>query len=152
MNLELREKTKKAAKTEATATTTRHIDFFKVSINPNIFIMDTPGILQPKIECNDVGLKMSVCGNIKDKIVGKRMICDYLLYQLNKNEYLDYVQVFKTKDKLFELDNLVKVISENYKIQDKNNVFDLILKNFSLGKLGKVTFDDQRDFSINNIL
>jgi len=151
MNLELREVNKKTAKTEATATTTRHIDFFKVNENPNIYIMDTPGIIMPKIDNNDIGLKLSVCGNIKDKIVGKQMICEYLLYLLNRYDYLEYIKVFKTEEKVTSLDTLLRIISKEFKITDKNNACDLILKNFQLGKLGKVTLDNENSTSLNKL-
>ena len=151
MNLELRETNKKVAKTEATATTTRHIDYFKVNNNPNIYIMDTPGIIMPKIENNDTGLKLSICGNIKEKIVGKQLIFEYLLYLLNKNDYFDYMKVLKTETQVNDPEKFIKLLMDNYKITDKNNAFDFTFKLFSNGDLGKVTFDDLGDIKGSSI-
>ncbi len=104
--------------------------------------MDSPGIIQPKIYDNNISLKLSICGNIKEKIVGKKLICEYLLHLLNKNNYLDYVKELKTKEKVVSIDKLIKIVSENYNILETNNAFDFVLTRFYAGKLGKVTFDE----------
>jgi ribosome biogenesis GTPase A len=46
---------------------TKHQTWIK--INDEFFIMDTPGILWPKFEDQIVGLKLAMCGSIKDEIL-----------------------------------------------------------------------------------
>jgi ribosome biogenesis GTPase A len=140
---ELSEKTVKSAKTGAIATTTRNVDSFKVNLEPLIFIIDTPGIMPPKIYNNETGLKLSVCGNIKDKIAGKDTICDYLLYSLNKLNLHSYVKAFRMKEPTDNIEELVSHIFKEFQIQNKNNAFDFIMKYFQQGKLGKITFDEK---------
>jgi ribosome biogenesis GTPase A len=141
---ELTENTKKTAKSGIHPTTTRHIDYFKVNLQPLIYIMDTPGIMPPKIYNVESGLKLSICGNIKDKIAGKDLIADYLLYTLNKSQInvKEYLKVFRMKEPTDDLNELIKHISEEFKITTTNNVYDFFIKYFKEGKLGKITFDE----------
>lgn len=53
---------------------TRNLFGFKVNLSPLAWMVDTPGLMVPNIEDNEVGLKLSLVGCVKDKIVGKQMI------------------------------------------------------------------------------
>ena len=64
---------------------TKTITGFKIISDPATYIIDTPGIIVPKIEdSSEDGLKLSVCNNIRDGILESELVCDYLLYKLNK--------------------------------------------------------------------
>lgn len=64
---------------------TKNISGFKIISDPATYILDTPGIIIPKIkEDSEDGLKLCLCNNIRDGIVEKELICDYLLFKLNK--------------------------------------------------------------------
>jgi len=141
---ELTDNTKKLAKSGIHPTTTRHIDFFKVNLEPLIYIMDTPGIMPPKIYNVESGLKLSICGNIKDKIAGKDIIADYLLYTLNKSQIniKEYLKTFRMKEPTDDINELIKHIGDEFKISSTNHIYDLILRYFKEGKLGKITFDE----------
>lgn len=143
MNSESKEtKSKKNAEIGVHATTTRHIDYFQVNSNPVIYIMDTPGIMPPKIYNPESGLKLSICGNIKDKIAGKDMICDYLLFHLNKEKVFEYKNIFRLSEETKDVNYLVRHIMNEFKILSSNNVYDFILRYFKEGKLGNITFDE----------
>ncbi len=141
---DLTDDTKKLAKSGIHPTTTRHIDFFKVNLEPLIYIMDTPGIMPPKIYNVESGLKLSICGNIKDKIAGKDIIADYLLYTLNKSQInvKEYLKTFRMKEPTDDINELIKHIGDEFKIVSTNHIYDLILRYFKEGKLGKITFDE----------
>ncbi len=141
---DLSEETKKKAKTGVHATTTRNIDSFKINLEPVIYIMDTPGIMPPKIYNPESGLKLSICGNIKDKITGKEIICDYLLFNLNKNpSNVDaYKKALKLKEQIINTNILIEHIMREYKILNSNNAYDFFIKYFKEGKYGKITFDE----------
>lgn len=63
----------------------------KVSENPTCYILDTPGILSPKVSDIDAGFKLAIAGCLPDHLVGSELIADYLLYWLNKQQHFDYV-------------------------------------------------------------
>ena len=48
--------------------------------------MDTPGISNPKISCDETALKLALCGCISPKITSPEILIDYLLYVMNKNK------------------------------------------------------------------
>jgi ribosome biogenesis GTPase A len=145
LSFDLKELPSKAAVSNIHPTTTRYIDFFKINLEPVIYIMDTPGIMPPKIFNNAAGLKLSVCGNIKEKIAGKDTICDFLLFNLNKNKVFDYVSAFELDDKTDDIGKVIGGIQKRYKISDKNMALDYMLKCFKEGKLGKITIDEVID-------
>ncbi|XP_064476782.1 mitochondrial GTPase 1-like isoform X2 [Ornithodoros turicata] len=66
----------------------------KISEDPLIYLLDTPGIMTPSAQDAEVGLKLALCGNMNDNLVGVELMADYLLYWLNKNgnySYTDYL-------------------------------------------------------------
>ncbi|XP_063819484.1 mitochondrial ribosome-associated GTPase 1 isoform X2 [Pseudophryne corroboree] len=58
----------------------------QMSENPLIYLLDTPGVLSPRIESVETGMKLALCGTILDHLVGEDLIADYLLYTLNEHQ------------------------------------------------------------------
>lgn len=76
---------KSGARTGGVPCVTKSITGFKIISDPPTFMMDSPGIIIPKIkEDSEDGLKLAVCANIRDGILEHELVCDYLLYKLNK--------------------------------------------------------------------
>ncbi|XP_036054211.1 mitochondrial ribosome-associated GTPase 1 isoform X2 [Onychomys torridus] len=57
----------------------------QVCERPLIFLLDTPGVLAPRIESVETGLKLALCGTVLDHLVGEETMADYLLYTLNRH-------------------------------------------------------------------
>uniref|UniRef100_G1P4L5 Mitochondrial GTPase 1 n=1 Tax=Myotis lucifugus TaxID=59463 RepID=G1P4L5_MYOLU len=64
----------------------------QVSERPLMFLLDTPGVLAPRIESVETGLKLALCGTVLDHLVGEETLADYLLYTLNRHQLFGYVQ------------------------------------------------------------
>ena len=65
-----------------------------------MYLVDTPGIIVPKLpENTDHGLKLSVCHSIRDGIVDDALVCDYLLFRLNKASLFTYVNRYNLPDR-----------------------------------------------------
>ena len=62
-----------------------------VKVNQKIDLLDTPGVLWPKFENQQIGLNLSYTGTIKDENLQKTEISYYLLEYLTKN-YLQNIQ------------------------------------------------------------
>ncbi|XP_046509936.1 mitochondrial ribosome-associated GTPase 1 isoform X3 [Equus quagga] len=58
----------------------------QVCERPLMFLLDTPGVLAPRIESVETGLKLALCGTVLDHLVGEETLADYLLYTLNRHE------------------------------------------------------------------
>lgn len=65
----------------------------KISEDPLMYMIDTPGILEPKISDDEMGMKLALVGCLPDHLVGEDLIADYLLYWLNKNGRFEYVPI-----------------------------------------------------------
>uniref|UniRef100_A0A8C8T0C7 Mitochondrial GTPase 1 n=1 Tax=Peromyscus maniculatus bairdii TaxID=230844 RepID=A0A8C8T0C7_PERMB len=64
----------------------------QVCERPLIFLLDTPGVLAPRIGSVETGLKLALCGTVLDHLVGEETMADYLLYTLNRHGLFGYVQ------------------------------------------------------------
>ncbi len=121
-----------------------------ININPHFKIMDTPGILWPKFEDQEVGYKLALCGSIKDEILELEGIafkgCEYMrdLYPefLAKRYSLDADEV-----KNMEIIDLVDAIAikrgcliKRGQI-DYNRICKLIINDVRSQKIGAMTFE-----------
>lgn len=129
----------------------------KISEKPLFYLFDTPGILTPNVPNIEVGLKLAACNTIQDHLVGERVIADYILYWLNKNEHFEYIKYYKL-DK--PIDNILEMLAHISKIQRKTlKIRDVVanrlvlrpdfdkaaqdfIKSFRLGFFGKIVLDE----------
>ncbi len=52
---------------------------------PLAFLIDSPGIMVPRIVDDETALKLSLIGAVKERFIGYEHILEYMLYILNKN-------------------------------------------------------------------
>lgn len=79
---------------------TKNITGFKIVTDPPMYLMDTPGIIMPKIqEESEDGLKLCVCNCVRDGILELEYVADYLLYKLNKESTFNYVNKYDTPNR-----------------------------------------------------
>lgn len=88
-NLHMGKATNVGAEAGITRSVLTHI---KISEDPVVFLIDTPGILVPTIKDVHTGLKLALVGCLQDHIVGAYVLADYLLYWLNKERRFEYVE------------------------------------------------------------
>jgi ribosome biogenesis GTPase A len=61
-----------------------------IRINNNIDLLDTPGILWPKLTENDAGIKLALTGNIKEEILDLEELAFYFIKYVRQNaKYLN---------------------------------------------------------------
>ncbi|KAM9052285.1 mitochondrial ribosome-associated GTPase 1 isoform 5-T11 [Megaptera novaeangliae] len=65
----------------------------QVCERPLMFLLDTPGVLAPRIQSVETGLKLALCGTVLDHLVGEETLADYLLYTLNRRQLLGISRV-----------------------------------------------------------
>jgi len=88
---------KSGAKTGGVPCITKSISGFKVINDPPIFVVDTPGIIIPKISNSIDALKLCACHAIRDGIEESEVIVDFVLYNLNKQRNFTYVKRYAIK-------------------------------------------------------
>ncbi|XP_023315051.1 mitochondrial GTPase 1, partial [Trichogramma pretiosum] len=70
----------------------------KISEDPLVYLLDTPGILPPNVKDAITGFKLALVGCSQDHLVGPEVIADYLLFWLNKNKRFEYVEKLQLKE------------------------------------------------------
>jgi ribosome biogenesis GTPase A len=108
-------------------------------------MMDSPGIIIPKIKDeSEDGLKLALCANIRDGILEYDLVCDYLLYKLNKESVFNYVNRYtlpmrRPTDSIHDLSSS---IMERFKLTERQSAYEALLRDFRDGKLGNITLDE----------
>jgi len=87
---------------------------------------------------------LSVCANIRDGIIESELVCDYLLYKLNKEAVFNYVNRYglhmrRPTDSIHDLGN---AIMERFKMTERATAYDAFLRDFRDGRLGSITLDE----------
>ena len=110
-------------------------------------LLDTPGILWPKLEDPQVGLNLAFCGSIKDEILDTASLALELIKVLQR----DYPQLLRERYKLDELDEDALVNMEaiaakrgfilSGKRVDYERCARTVLDEFRGGKIGNITLE-----------
>jgi ribosome biogenesis GTPase A len=118
-----------------------------IKTNIGIELLDTPGVLWPKFEDEEVGLNLAFTGAIKDEIMDIETLAFKLIERLQK-DYPDrlkqrYKLEFLSEDTLENMNNIGRkrgaVISGGN--IDYNRVSVMILDEFRGGKLGAISLE-----------
>lgn len=126
-----------------------------VRISSNIELLDTPGVLWPKFESEDVALKLAYTGTIKDELLQRTDIAYSLLDYLIKNykEELklrykltdeDFDSIIDKREVTLEIMNIIArkrgAIVSGGEI-DYEKVAVMILNDFRTAKIGRITLE-----------
>ena len=138
---------RKAAETGPVPGVTKHQDWIK--LGSDVELLDTPGILWPKIKDRETGLRLAITGAIKDSVVGTSQLSIYLIVILKQklpDKLQQFYQLTRGDLALFPEDILQK-IAENRGCLKRGGALDqpraesLVLRDFRQGKLGRLSFD-----------
>ena len=120
-----------------------------VRIGNTIELLDTPGILYPKILSYEVGLNLACFSSINEDILDKEEIATYVLTYLYQNYKEILIERYQLdKDIEFNLENLFTNIAKNTSSYKKGNLIDydkvytIILNDLKEGRIKNVTFDN----------
>jgi len=118
-----------------------------IKTNLGIELLDTPGVLWPKFEDEEVGLNLAFTGAIKDEIMDIETLALRLIERLQKYYPNQLMQRYKlaslSEDSLENMDDIGRkrgaVISGGN--IDYNRISVLILDEFRGGKLGSISLE-----------
>ena len=123
-----------------------------IRIKKDFELLDTPGILWPKFEDEEVGLKLAMIGSINDNILDTETLCtEYinLMMVVNPNFIKNRYNVeFDTIDELHDV--LEKIAVSRGFIKkggepDCERTAKIVLDEFRGGKIGKITLEMPED-------
>ena len=117
-----------------------------IRLNKNLELLDTPGILWPKFEDQQVGMRLAFIGSMNDEvIIMEELACD-LLNSL-KELYPDSV---KERYNVEWQDSMAAVLEEIARVRgcflkgealDLKKAADLVVDDFRSGRLGRMTLE-----------
>jgi ribosome biogenesis GTPase A len=139
---------RKAAETGPRPGVTKRQEWVRLARDARL--LDTPGILWPKIETMEAGFRLAVTGAIKDEVVGIDRVCDFLLRTLQTQNPEVLSKCYRLEDTQVESDpqELLAQIAQRRGCLKPGGVVDevraatVVLRDFREGRLGQLTFDD----------
>ena len=137
---------KKSAKTGDTPGITKSQQWLK--IKGNIELLDTPGILWPKIEDVSVANKLSFLGSIKDSILEiEEIYYEFIQFLINNGKHKKLFSEFDIDTNETDFESISEKIAtkRGYKKNKEIDYYRLsnaILNEFRSGKHGKIQLDD----------
>jgi len=96
--------------------------------------MDTPGVLAPKVEDQNVNYRLAIIGSIKQSILPIENVGEYLYQYLVRDNKLKTFPYGTTED---ELSTYLETANISYR-----RFYEKLLKDFQLGRFGRVYLDD----------
>jgi len=119
-----------------------------VNEDPPIYVLDTPGVMLPKIEDQDLGMKLAMIGTLRDDVVGEELLADYTLFTLNRMRNFHYVDRFNLEGPSDEIDVVLDGIARRIGALGSGGSpsHDRAARHLLLclrqGKLGKLVLDE----------
>ena len=123
-----------------------------IRLKNGIELLDTPGVLWPKIDCKETELKLGLAGTIKDAIIGEELLVDFLISWAAENgEPLDFSR-YGLDTPPTHLDVLLDAVARRRGLllgggrPDPLRSAVAVLKDFREGLLGRATFERPPSF------
>lgn len=130
-----------------------------IRINEKVELLDTPGVLWPKFESEEVALNLSFTGTIKEEILDRLEVAYHLVKFLLENHKQLLIEKYKLTNEyvdkvlnrdLPENENIYEIMLEMGRKRgclisggnvDEEKIAKIILDEFKNGKLGKITIE-----------
>ena len=121
-----------------------------IRISKDINLLDTPGILWPKFENQQIGLNLAYIGSVNDNILQISEVACNLIDYLKDN----YCNVLKDRYMIDESDDCHRILSgiaENKKCIIKGGEYDLdraanlLIDDLRSGRLGRISLEKPED-------
>lgn len=117
-----------------------------IRLNKGLELLDTPGILWPKFEDQQVGMRLAFIGSMNDEIlIPDELACD--LIGAIKGLYPKALQERYAADPAGKPIEILEAVAESRKCYSKGEQLDLVkasgllIDDFRSGKLGKMTLE-----------
>ncbi|KAG9452252.1 hypothetical protein H6P81_005156 [Aristolochia fimbriata] len=93
---------------------TKDISSYKIASHPNVYVLDTPGVLTPQIFDVEVASKLVLTGAINDSFVGEIELAMYFMAILNSSdEYKRWEKLIPKEDDMLFTDPKQKLVEDS---------------------------------------
>ncbi len=133
---------KNIAKTGNVAGVTKNLSWIR--LNKDLELLDTPGILWPKIENREQALNLASLTSIKEEILDKEEIARYIISFLKDNYPDILIEKYKidlnSEDMMEDIGRRRGCLMKG-NIVDYEKVYTLIINDLKEGRIKNITFD-----------
>ena len=133
---------KNIAKTGNVAGVTKNLSWIR--LNKDLELLDTPGILWPKIENREQALNLASLTSIKEEILDKEEIARYIISFLKDNYPNTLIEKYKidlnSEDMMEDIGRRRGCLMKG-NIVDYEKVYTLIINDLKEGRIKNITFD-----------
>ena len=133
---------KKITKTENRPGVTRNLQWIR--INEDVELLDTPGVLWPKLENQKQAMILALLGSINDEVVNQEELVSFGLDYIKDNypSLLNFrYGVDEKKEDLINEIGLLKGCLTNDNKVDRTKTIKMILKDIRNNNIGRITFE-----------
>ena len=119
--------------------------------NKDLEILDTPGILWPKFEDEEVALKLALTGAIKDQLLPMDEVTIFGLNYFKEHYPAVLQERFKQMDLEQEAPEIIMEMTQRLGFRDAyDRFYSLFVKDVRDGRLGRYTLDRVGEIDANN--
>ena len=117
-----------------------------IRLNKNVELLDTPGLVWPKFEDQEVGIRLAFVGSIKDDILNMEELALKLIDYLKER----YTGLLEKRYGISEAGNAVEILGDIAKARgclkkgeelDYTQASGLLFDDFRGGKIGRITLE-----------
>ena len=118
-----------------------------VRISPYLELLDTPGLLWPRLDDQVAARRLCYIGTVKDDVVDLAMLTIHLLEDMMAVKPQAVMERFKVKDATLRGEELLEAVCRGRGFLMKGGVCDydrccaVVLDEFRAGKLGRITLE-----------
>ncbi len=117
-----------------------------IKVEDRMLLLDTPGVLWPKFQSEELALNLAYIGSIKDEVLPKDEVALRLIEKLGK-KYPDLLEErFNISIQATPLENMEEIARKRGAIMrgsevDYSRVTDIILDEFRKGTIGRISLE-----------
>ena len=117
-----------------------------IRLNKNVELLDTPGILWPKFDDREVGMKLALVGSMRDEITDAGELAAWLIRYLEK-EYPDALENRYNASRTDDVETVLRQIAFRRGCLRAGGEADLekasktLIDDFRSGRLGRITLE-----------
>lgn len=134
---------RKAAQTADKPGVTKSLQWIK--LGSDLELLDTPGVLWPKFEDEQVGLKLALLGSIRDEVVTMDELAMYAVEWLMENKPDTLISTYGIEIQEKPYETLCEIAKKRGYLQkgdiDENRLMRSFVKDIRENKLGAITWE-----------
>ena len=121
-----------------------------IRMGKNLELLDTPGIMAPKIEREEVGYNLALIGSINDEILDREELAQYFISMAKRRRIKSFFERYGILEDMPEQEILSFVARSSGGLlkgaqPDTRKAALIIIDDFRMGRLGRITVDERED-------